>query len=223
MPISPQQMPLDIFSLQKLYNADKDDDEYEEYEEYMNEKPMNKYMKAINKQTKMLEKIKNLQNDTEENCEVEKRFLHKKFKKLEKYEENPREFFRKEPLNYSILNNQSETIFDPVEMLYKFKKYREKNETNHGIPPFLNPLLGPLGMMDMPLALINTPFNQMYKSFELNPFGVSPIKDFEERKKNELMKLKEANKKSLNKKKYNEMMKNIVILRVLCFCFSLYL
>ena len=221
MPRNPQQFPLDIFSVQKLYNADKGEDEDEEYEEYRNEKPMNKYMKAINKQTEMLERIKNNFNkDTEENGEVEKRFLHKEFKKLEKYKENPREFFRKEPLNYSILNNQSEKIFDPLEMLYKFQKNREKNEANSESPPFLNPLGGPLGMMDMPLPLINTPFNQMYKSFELNPFGVSPITDFEGRRKKELIRLEKEKTKRLNKKKYNEIMKHIVVLIIFLFFFN---
>jgi len=203
------QTPMDLFSAPRLLNTEKDEEE--EFEENEQRKIQEKFMLAIDKQNEMLENFTiSLAKEREEDFNDQRRFLDKKLKKYDKFEENPQDFFKREEFNQKIYNNNikiGRRVLDPIEMMYKFKKFKEKTkkyDPPENFPPFLNPIGAPLGMNQLPLELISPGFSDLLlqdDTFGMSPFNKGPVK-------NNMFKKKAKTKE--NDEKYKKIMKAIV-------------
>ena len=205
-PFAYHQMPMDILPFDNIIN--KKTEEEDELEVMANQRYENKFMQAINKQNEILEKLtSSLAKEKEESINDQQRFFNNKLKKLDNFEFNPKEFYREEKLNERLLNDDnSRRILDPIEMMHRFKKYKDKRKAfdpPQNYPPFLNPVGAPWGMNELPLEMISHPFENALlqdASFGMSPYKISP-------QKNNLIKNKGETEKQ---EKYNKIMKFIV-------------
>lgn len=205
-PFAYHQMPMDILSFDNIIN--KKTEEEDELEVMANQRYENKFMQAIDKQNEILEKLTiSLAKEKEESINDQQRYFNNKLKKLDNFEFNPKEFYREERLNVRLLNNDnSRRILDPIEMMHKFKKCKDKTKVFNppqNYPPFLNPVGAPLGMNELPLEMISHPFKNALlqdASYGMSPYEISP------QKKSLFTNKVETEKQE----KYNKIMKFIV-------------
>lgn len=211
---SQNEIPLDLLSYRKLLNRDFHEAEIEEIREIKNSQTNKNFMETLDKQNDMLEYLINsIKKEKNDEFNDQKYFIEKKMKNLER---NPQNFLNYVPLDHNLLMGKNIQKFnDPLEILHKFKKYKEKNKIKDPPTnikkPFINPLAGPLGMKDIPLQIMSVfnQFDEINNSLNFNPFENYP-------------KMKK-HKKKMNKqeKKYKRLMKEIVLyffLTIIIYC-----
>lgn len=184
--IKPIPIPNDFFSVPRMLNIEKTeyDDEEDDYDENEKNYKDEKFLNILNQQNAMLEKITSMFAQDREQAQEEKNlFLSMKLNRFDKYKDEPMSFYEKKDINVSKMNKNfsRHNIFDPLEIMSKYKKFKDKTKKNdipNDFPPFLNYFAGPIGMYELPLAIIAPKFSHMdlenKKYFGLNnPFDLN--------------------------------------------------
>lgn len=200
------EVPLDLLTYRKLLNRDFYEEEIEEIREIKNSQINNDFTKTLDKQNGMLEYIiHSMEKEKNDEFNDKKSFVEKKMQNLEKNPQNLRNYV---PLDYNLIKQKNHMQFnDPLEILHKFKKDKEKNQIKEPPTnikkPFINPLGGPLGMKDIPLQImpVFNQFDEINNSLNSSPFENFPNFSMKTHKK----------KMNNGEKKYKRLMKEIVL------------
>ena len=206
-------LPTDILAVNKLISIDKNFDycqDHDSDEEIESNERIEKFLRVLQKQGEMLEKItRNISNRKQEDLEDEKLLLHNKFKKYEKFEDDPKKFYEKEGLNYSFFNPGYRKPDNVLEVLQQFQKFKDKNPVKINPPPrmpFFTPGGGPFGNASQLFPFIVAPVDKKEPtttSWELNGFNSTLNKN--------VKKKKDKNNKNKKQDNYEKVMEEIVI------------